>query len=107
MRKMKPWSVVFAALALSALFGAVTLAKLDTPTDLDRLTMRQLAWLQTQTRAASQDYGRYIDDYFATGREVEPLRRAMTRAGKLDPPADWQPPQWLKAATSKGAAASK
>jgi hypothetical protein len=42
------------------------------------------------TRAANQDYGRYIDDYFATG-EVEAMRRAMTRAGKLDPPADWQP----------------
>ncbi len=107
MRKMKPWSVVFAALALSALFGAVTLVKLETPTDLDWLTMRQLAWLQTQTRAANQDYGRYIDDYFATGSEVEAMRRAMTRAGKLDPPADWQPPQWLKAATSKRAAAPK
>jgi len=37
------------------------------------------------------EMGRYLRDALAHG-ETEALRLAMQRAGKLEPPADWQSP---------------
>ena len=33
---------------------------------------------------------RYVEETLSTKSEVEAMRRAMARAGKLDPPADWK-----------------
>jgi hypothetical protein len=34
----------------------------------------------------------YFEDWQSTGSEVEALRLAAMRAGKAEPPADWQSP---------------
>jgi len=33
----------------------------------------------------------YIDDYIASGNEVEALARFAAKSGKSEPPADWTP----------------
>ena len=91
---------------VAAMFGSGMLHTLGALEGADREYARQLAWWQTSGTAMQDKFGDYVDAYLATGNEIEALRRMMTRAGKADPPADWQPAQWKKEAP-KATAASK
>jgi len=91
---------------VAATFGGGMLRTLGALEGADRETVRQLYWWQTSGSAMQEKFGGFIDDYLATGSEIEAMRRLMTAAGKLDPPADWQPAQWKKE-SSKAAPASK
>jgi len=91
---------------ITAVFGTAILRKLEALAGSDRDYARRIAWLQDNVSAVKTGADRYIEDYFSTGSEIEALRRAMTRAGKAEPPADWQPAQW-KTDAPKATAASK
>lgn len=88
---------------VAAMFGGGLLRTLGALEGADREYARQLYWWQTSGSAMQEKFGRFIDDYLATGSEIEAMRRLMASAGKLDPPADWQPPHWKKAAASANA----
>lgn len=77
---------------LVAMFGEAALRKLGTLDAADRERARQIAWWRTQVGATNEDQERYIDDYFATGSEIEAIRLALTRAGKAEPPVGWKSP---------------
>jgi hypothetical protein len=48
-------------------------------------------WQENVTTLTEGDaLSRYLDDYTATGNEVEAMRLAAARAGKAEPPADWK-----------------
>jgi hypothetical protein len=45
----------------------------------------------TPPRAIPTDVLAYVDDYIATGNEVEALGRYAAKTGKSEPPAGWTP----------------
>ena len=73
--------------------GFMLLRKQDAMTADDTAKARRLDWWQAGMRSLStpSEMGRYLRDALAHG-ETEALRLAMQRAGKLEPPADWQSP---------------
>lgn len=91
---------------VAAMFGGGMLRTLGALEGADRESMRQMLWWQASGNAIRDKFGDYVDDYLAIGSEIAAMRRLMAGAGKLDPPADWQPAQW-KAEASKASAASK
>ncbi|MET0230121.1 MAG: hypothetical protein ABW186_04225 [Rhodanobacteraceae bacterium] len=76
---------------LTVRIGARLLRTLDALDENDRARDRQLAWWSQNAMSVIND-ARYVDDSIASKSEIESLRRVMVRAGKLDPPADWQSP---------------
>jgi hypothetical protein len=77
---------------LTTRIGAMILRKRDALDANDRARDRQLAWWTQNSMSLNADTARYIDDTVASKSEIEGIRAAMMRAGKLDPPAGWQPP---------------
>jgi hypothetical protein len=76
---------------LAVRIGAMLLRNLDALDENDRVRERQLAWWSQNAMSVVVD-ARYVDDSIASKSEIESLRGVMLRAGKLDPPADWQSP---------------
>lgn len=77
---------------LDAMVALGILRSHDALTDADRALQRQIQWWQrVMVEGSAADLPRYLDDFLATGSEFEALERMARRAGKLDPPADWQP----------------
>jgi hypothetical protein len=59
----------------------------------DMARVRQLDWWTENMLTVFGDgasSARYVDDTLASKSEIEAMRRAMARAGKLDPPAEWK-----------------
>jgi len=59
----------------------------------DQARARQLDWWTESMLTVFGDgasSARYVEETLSTKSEVEAMRRAMARAGKLDPPADWK-----------------
>ncbi|HEU4665339.1 MAG TPA: hypothetical protein VFS55_15020 [Dokdonella sp.] len=81
--------------------GFMLLRKQDAMTPDDVARARRLDWWQAGMRNLStpSEVGRYLRDALAHG-EIEALRLAMQRAGRLEPPADWTSPS-EKHATAK------
>jgi hypothetical protein len=78
---------------IAAGMGAGLLRTSDLLVGEDAERDRQLAWWkQTVAPGVERDPGAFVDDWIATGSEVEALRLAAIRAGKESPPKDWQPP---------------
>lgn len=80
---------------LAARVGEGLLRKLDALRDTDAERTRQLAWWQENMQAnllPGKAMDAYFADWLSTGSEVEALRLAANRAGKAEPPADWQSP---------------
>jgi hypothetical protein len=80
---------------LAARFGETLLRKLDALHGLEAERARQIAWWQDNqlsTMPSGTALEAYFSDWLSTGDEVEALRLAATRAGKAEPPADWQAP---------------
>lgn len=79
--------------------GFALLRKQDAMTAGDVARARRLDWWQEGLRGLSStgDTVRFLRDALAHG-ETEALRLAMQRAGKLEPPTDWQSPGEKQAA---------
>ena len=80
---------------LFAMIGGQVLKQADAVDAADRLRMRSLAWLAEVLRdsfAAGRFDAMMIEDASSGLPEIEAMRRAAEHAGKLDPPADWNPP---------------
>ena len=92
---------------LTTLLGAGMLRTLGALEGADREYARRLYWWAASAGAMREHFGRYVDDYLATGSEIEATRRLMAAAGTLDPPAGWQPQEWTKASSAKAAATSR
>ncbi len=83
---------------IAVMIGESTLRKLDALDSADLARARQVAWWQSQSIAIGRDLERYIDDYAASGNEIDALQRLLARAGKDEPPAGWQSPAEKRAA---------
>lgn len=93
----------------AAMTGVSILRTMDALDDDARQRQRTLVWWAQSTKDFVTDgdaMSRYFDDLLATGSEVEALRLAATRAGKVEPPADWTSPYEPKAAAPKASAAA-
>lgn len=77
---------------VTAQIGESQLRRLDAFTEADQERSRRIAWWQS--RASGMEQGAlletYIDDYLATGSEIDALQRRASRAGQAEPPADWK-----------------
>lgn len=84
---------------MAVMIGERLLRNLNALGNGDRARARQIAWWQENFSAS---YGKndaaYMDDYISTHSEIEALRLAAVRAGKVDPPKEW------KSAAEKSAA---
>lgn len=80
---------------LAARFGEALLRKLDALQGVDAGRARHVAWWQANGApdAEATAINTYFEDWLSTGSEVEAMRLAATRAGKAEPPADWEPRQ--------------
>ncbi len=74
---------------MAVMVGESTLRALDAFDAADAGRARQLAWWRSQSNSTIEDFERYVDDFVASGNEIEALRRMRARAGKENPPADW------------------
>ncbi|HEX5123012.1 MAG TPA: hypothetical protein VFV97_07180, partial [Rhodanobacteraceae bacterium] len=86
------------ATMLDVNFGESILTHLGALAGADAERVRQVKWwyesmsTETPPRAMPTDAVlAYIDDYIATGNEVEALRRYASKAGRSDPPPGWTP----------------
>lgn len=77
--------------------GTRTLLNLGALEDEDRAFARRIAWWQEQASMSDRMTDAFADDYVAKG-ELAAIRAAAARAGKADPPADWQPRAWASKA---------
>ncbi|HVT31706.1 MAG TPA: hypothetical protein VHE32_03615 [Rhodanobacteraceae bacterium] len=80
---------------LTVRIGEMMLRKADALDDADRKRARQLAWWTQNTMEAFADGaspGRYLEDTLASKNELDAIRAAMARSGKLGPPAGWESP---------------
>lgn len=82
--------------------GLALLRKQGALTADDVATARRLDWWQEGLRGLSTDAdtAAFLRDSLAHG-EVEALRLAMQRKGKLEPPADWQSPSEKQAGAKR------
>jgi hypothetical protein len=60
---------------------------------------RRVHWWQDvmERQERSESVGAYLDDYLATGNQVEALERNAARLGKTEPPVNWKPRRWINA----------
>lgn len=86
---------------MAVMVGESTLHALDALDAADAGRARQLAWWHSQSDSIGEDFERYVDDFMASGNEIEALRRTLMRAGKENPPADWASPAEKQAAKTK------
>jgi hypothetical protein len=81
---------------LTARIGEMLLRKSGALDDeADRTRARQLAWWTQnapETFGDSASKSRYVEDTLASKSELEAIRAAMKRSGKLDPPPGWESP---------------
>jgi len=74
--------------------GEAILRKLDALGESDLVRTRQISWWHGLTMPAPsagiKGISAYLDDYFATGSEIEALRLNAERLGKTEPPAAWK-----------------
>ncbi len=86
---------------ISALMGGSVLVSLGELDERDRTRLRSLSWwseLVTENieEERQQDL---VRDLLETDSEVETARRAATRLGKTEPPADWTPSREIRLPT--------
>lgn len=99
---------------ISVTIGESRLRSFDALGQDDQLRARRIAWWSESTMtflmSSADATSLYARDVVATGSEIEALRLAATRAGKVEPPADWKSrseKQAAKAAAKKATAASQ
>jgi hypothetical protein len=80
--------------------GESVLRKLDALDDTSAARARHAWWWQDRAMPGESagDIGDYLDDYFATGNELEAMRLNAERLGNPEPPANWKSPNERKAA---------
>jgi len=99
---------------ISVTIGESRLRSFDALGQDDQLRARRIAWWSESTMtflmSSADATNLYARDVVATGSEIEALRLAATRAGKVEPPADWKSrneKQAAKAAAKKATSAGQ
>jgi hypothetical protein len=80
------------------------LRELDVFDVRDRERAHLLGWwreMLQKTMTKSDEFDAYVNDYLASGSEIEAMRLAAARIGKAEPPADWKSPFEKLAAKKK------
>jgi len=92
---------------VSAMAGERLLRRLDAHDDRDASRARTIAWWSSVgglgNSPDSQAAALVMNDMAESGSEVEALRLAAQRAGKIDPPEDWRSPTEKKKSAEKSA----
>ncbi|MCC7255777.1 MAG: hypothetical protein IT467_07585 [Dokdonella sp.] len=78
---------------LTSSVGAQVLLGLAALEGAEREQARRIAWWREQGALSAIGSMAYVNDYLDKG-EMAAIRAAATRAGKAEPPADWQPKAW-------------
>ncbi|HJT99366.1 MAG TPA: hypothetical protein VJ696_13700 [Rhodanobacteraceae bacterium] len=76
-------------------FGESMLRKLDALDGNDAERVRRVRWwadtMRSDAVASPDSVTDYIDEFLASGNEIEALRHRAERLGKAEPPAGWKP----------------
>ena len=84
--------------------GESILRKFGALSESDAARTRRVWWWQKSAMPGEKTgaISAYLDDYFASGNEIEALRLNAQRLGATEPPADWKSPAERRATHNAG-----